>query len=313
MDKKQDKCDSCRIILPGNKVFSCSFGSFKWLVIIGAVLIAALVAAAGYFGYNLYQLRSEQAEFEEYKKFKTEERASLQKMLTDNEKMLRDIAELSNLEKKLRRTLIYDVDNNKLSSAASGDEQEKAASAYLGQGSGRDMEDITALKGVLQAQNVNISQMIAERKNSVSKLLSELEGKGGTLASFPDLWPVKGGTVSSEYGSRSDPVEGGYEWHQGLDIAVDFGAPVFASAAGTVKQSGWNGGYGRYICIDHGNGYASAYGHMSGLAVSAGQKVAKGEIIGFVGSSGYSTGPHIHFEIMVDGQSVDPHYLLKEQ
>lgn len=112
---------------------------------------------------------------------------------------------------------------------------------------------------------------------------------------------------------RTGPIEGGYDWHPGLDIAVDFGAPVYATAAGTIEQAGWNGGYGRYVRINHGNGYETAYGHMSGIAVAAGQKVIKGEIIGFVGSTGYSTGPHIHYEVLADGQNIDPFYVLKNK
>ena len=92
------------------------------------------------------------------------------------------------------------------------------------------------------------------------------------------------------YGGRTGPIGGGYDWHPGVDIAVEFGEPVYASAMGTVEVAGWNGGYGRYVRIDHGNGYETAYGHMSGIAVAPGQSVRKGEIIGFVGSSGYSTG-----------------------
>lgn len=76
------------------------------------------------------------------------------------------------------------------------------------------------------------------------------------------------------------PVGGGYDWHPGIDIAVDFGTPVYASAAGTVEQAGWNGGYGRYVKLDHGNGYKTAYGHMSGIAVTEGEAVRKGDIIG---------------------------------
>lgn len=131
------------------------------------------------------------------------------------------------------------------------------------------------------------------------------------MASFPDKWPTDGGTISSNYGVRTGPIEGGYDWHPGLDIAVDFGTPVYATAAGTIEQAGWNGGYGRYVRINHGNGYKTAYGHMSGIAVAAGQRVIKGEIIGFVGSTGYSTGPHIHYEVLADGQNIDPFYVLK--
>ena len=81
---------------------------------------------------------------------------------------------------------------------------------------------------------------------------------------------------------------------------------------GTVEMAGWNGGYGQFVKIRHGNGYESAYGHMSGIAVTTGQQVRKGEIIGFVGSTGYSTGPHLHFEVFVDGENIDPLYMLKK-
>lgn len=316
MDKEkndiQPKEQKCKLILPGNKVVCCSAGSFKWLMMLGILLIAASVSAAGYFGYRLYQFRSEQQAFAEYQQHKAEEQATLQKMLNDNEKMLRDMAELSNLEKKLRRTLIHDVDNSKIGSNTDSAAEESSSARYLGQGGAKDNMSVQDIKAVLLAQNTNISQMILDRKNSVSELLHQIEGQSGTMSTFPDMWPVKGGTISSAYGSRVGPIEGGYEWHQGIDIAVDFGEPVYASAAGKVEQAGWNGGYGRYVKIAHGNGYESAYGHMSSLAVEAGQQVSKGEIIGFVGSSGYSTGPHVHYEVFVDGSPVDPSYLLKK-
>lgn len=316
MDKEkndiQPKEQKCKLILPGNKVVCCSAGSFKWLMMLGILLIVASVSAAGYFGYRLYQFRSEQQAFAEYQQHKAEEQATLQKMLNDNEKMLRDMAELSNLEKKLRRTLIHDVDNSKIGSNTDSAAEESSSARYLGQGGAKDNMSVQDIKAVLLAQNTNISQMILDRKNSVSELLHQIEGQSGTMSTFPDMWPVKGGTISSAYGSRVGPIEGGYEWHQGIDIAVDFGEPVYASAAGKVEQAGWNGGYGRYVKIAHGNGYESAYGHMSSLAVEAGQQVSKGEIIGFVGSSGYSTGPHVHYEVFVDGSPVDPSYLLKK-
>ena len=167
------------------------------------------------------------------------------------------------------------------------------------------------MAAVLTAQNKNMAQQIDEKKTSMSELLSELEGRNNKRSVFPDLWPTKGGTISSPYGGRTGPIGGGYDWHPGVDIAVEFGEPVYASAMGTVEVAGWNGGYGRYVRIDHGNGYETAYGHMSGIAVAPGQSVRKGEIIGFVGSSGYSTGPQVHCEVFVDGQNVDPMYMLK--
>lgn len=98
------------------------------------------------------------------------------------------------------------------------------------------------------------------------------------MASFPDKWPTDGGTISSNYGVRTGPIEGGYDWHPGLDIAVDFGTPVYATAAGTIEQAGWNGGYGRYVRINHGNGYKTAYGHMSGIALLQGRGSSKARL-----------------------------------
>jgi murein DD-endopeptidase MepM/ murein hydrolase activator NlpD len=94
--------------------------------------------------------------------------------------------------------------------------------------------------------------------------------------------------------------------HEGIDIAVPTGTPVAAAASGTVITAGWLGGYGNLVVIDHGNGLATAYGHNSGLAVGVGQSVAQGQVIAYSGSTGHSTGPHVHFEVRVNGSPVDP-------
>jgi len=101
----------------------------------------------------------------------------------------------------------------------------------------------------------------------------------------------------------------GFRWgrlHAGIDIAVASGTPVVASAAGTVIVAGWYGGYGNLVVIDHGNGIATAYGHNSSVAVSPGQYVAQGQLISYSGSTGHSTGPHVHFEVRINGSPVDP-------
>lgn len=298
----------------GQKVYY--FGARRFKLLAGAVLICTvcMVGALGYMGYNFYQFRQERTDFLEYQAKKGELEAQLQSLLADNEKMLRDMSEITTLETKLRRALIRDTDSTKLGSDLSSASGETAtagnAPRYLGQGGPADL-GVKEMAAVLTAQNKNMAQQIDEKKTSMSELLSELEGRNNKRSVFPDLWPTKGGTISSPYGGRTGPIGGGYDWHPGVDIAVEFGEPVYASAMGTVEVAGWNGGYGRYVRIDHGNGYETAYGHMSGIAVAPGQSVRKGEIIGFVGSSGYSTGPHVHFEVFVDGQNVDPMYMLK--
>lgn len=300
----------CRLQLPGGRQVRVASARLTNILLVAGLVLLVSMGAAGYFYWQLAEYRSEKAEFMEYKQNKKEQQAKLQQLVNDNETMLRDMAEISNLEKKLRRAIIRDVDSSKLGGAAIGTEAPAVSSQYKGKGSGR-LLDSKATMAVLQTQNANIRSMLDGTKSSVTQLLGEVEGRSGTLAGFPDLWPTEGGVISSTYGGRSNPVMGSYEYHSGVDIAVDFGTPVYAAAAGDVEQAGLNGGYGRYVRIDHGNGYKTAYGHMSGLAVAAGQQVIKGEIIGFVGSSGYSTGPHLHYEVLVDGSYVDPSYVLK--
>ena len=237
----------------------------------------------------------------------------MQGLLDDNEKMLRDINEMATLESRLRRALIRDPEAGmKLAAPQQESAPADVKPGYTGQGGPAEFGMIEMLD-ILTVQNKNIKQQIDDKKTSMKELLLAMEKRSNSLNDFPDLWPGEGGTISSPYGGRMAPVGGGYDWHPGIDIAVDFGTPVYASAAGTVEQAGWNGGYGRYVKLDHGNGYETAYGHMSGIAVTEGEAVRKGDIIGFAGSSGYSTGPHIHFEVLVDGQFVDPMYMLSSK
>lgn len=127
----------------------------------------------------------------------------------------------------------------------------------------------------------------------------------GALAATPSIWPASG-AVTSGFGQRSSPWEDGSELHPGIDIAVDSGTPVVATADGEVVKSGLSGGYGNIVQISHGNGIETIYGHNSKVAVSAGQTVKKGQIISYAGSTGRSTGPHVHYEIRVNGTAVDP-------
>ncbi len=113
------------------------------------------------------------------------------------------------------------------------------------------------------------------------------------------IWPVNA-PITSPFGWRWGRM------HEGLDLGAASGAPIAAAAAGAVIYAGWLGGYGNLVVIDHGGGLATAYGHQSSIAVSVGQEVAQGQVIGYVGSTGHSTGPHLHFEVRVDGAAVDP-------
>lgn len=126
-----------------------------------------------------------------------------------------------------------------------------------------------------------------------------------TLTATPSLWPISG-AITSNFGWRSSPAAGASEDHQGIDIAGDVGLPVVATADGRVVKSGWTEGYGILVEIDHGNGLSTIYGHNSQSAVSPGQNVQKGQLIAYVGNTGKSTGPHLHYEVKQNGISVNP-------
>ena len=113
------------------------------------------------------------------------------------------------------------------------------------------------------------------------------------------VWPLSG-TVTSGFG---------YRWgrmHEGIDVAVPEGTPVRAAKGGTVILASYYGGYGNYICVDHGSGLSTCYAHLSGYASSSGQRVSQGQVIGYSGNTGSSTGPHLHFEVRVNGAAQDP-------
>lgn len=137
----------------------------------------------------------------------------------------------------------------------------------------------------------------------------QLDSSSATAApavAVPSRMPVEGARLTSDFGMREHPVLGGRRAHKGVDLAEPAGTPVYATADGTVAMAQWFSGYGNYIQLEHGAGLETRYGHLSGYAVSSGQKVKKGQLIGYVGSTGRSTGPHLHYEVRVAGEAVNP-------
>ena len=146
-----------------------------------------------------------------------------------------------------------------------------------------------------------ISENIASMLRSLER--SSSMPTGGGTGKF--IWPVTG-EITSYYGWRTHPVFGTTRYHSGMDIACDYGTPIVAADSGTVIYSGWMGGYGYAVMIDHGGGLVSLYGHNQELAVSEGQYVNKGQVISYAGSTGWSTGPHCHFEVRIHGEVTEP-------
>jgi murein DD-endopeptidase MepM/ murein hydrolase activator NlpD len=149
----------------------------------------------------------------------------------------------------------------------------------------------------LQALSASLADRIRAAQSASPSPVAPVSTGAPSAAGF--VWPVHG-VLTSYFGWRWGRM------HEGIDLAVGSGTPVVASAAGTVIVAGWMGGYGNLVVIDHGNGIATAYGHNSGITVGYGQQVAQGQLIAYSGNTGNSTGPHVHFEVRVNGMPVDP-------
>jgi len=130
------------------------------------------------------------------------------------------------------------------------------------------------------------------------------------LAAAPTLWPVMG-RVTGSFGERIDPFSGEGAFHRGVDISSDYGSRIIAPADGVVRFSDFMNGYGRTVLIDHGNGISTLYGHLSGFAVTPGQLIRRGDAVGYVGQSGRSTGPHLHYEVRIFNTPVNPNKYLR--
>ena len=179
---------------------------------------------------------------------------------------------------------------------------------------------ISSLQSDISSNSSFLSQLSAQEKAlqaEINKKVNELNeqqkpnngSSGGSVVGSGNLvWPSYCTYITSRQGPRIHPVTGEFKNHGGTDIGASYGTAIWAADSGTVVRSsdGWNGGWGNYVMIDHGNGMQTLYAHMSSRAVSVGQTVSRGQTIGYVGSTGMSTGAHLHFEMYVNGARIDP-------
>ena len=194
--------------------------------------------------------------------------------------------------------------------AAAADERDKLAQLASQQQQARD-----AAAGAEQAESAALGDAVAKHQEADAELQAESDriaaqlqaaGGGPALGDGTFIWPVSG-PITSPFGYRTDPITGATAFHSGIDIGASCGTPIKAAGTGSVVTAGFNsGGYGNMTLINHGNGLATLYGHQSSIIVSAGQAVTQGQLIGYVGSTGKSTGCHLHFEVRVNGNRVDP-------
>ncbi len=221
-------------------------------------------------------------------------------------KLQQQMAELEKRDNNVYRA-IFEANPIPDSARAKAMEKQKEIQLVLGMDQGD-------LSGSIATTLNNLSRRVAYQNKSYDEIAGFIKDKATLLACTPAIQPVSNkdlSRIASGFGYRVDPVYKTVKMHAGLDFAAPQGTPIYATANGTVKVAGNTAnGYGNHVVINHGYGYETLYGHMVRVKVHAGQVVKRGEIIGWVGSTGKSTGPHCHYEVHKNGQHIDPVYFF---
>jgi len=237
---------------------------------------------------------------------------------TVREELMQQKAQVQNfalnlLDYKRQMFLLRDLDT-KLRRAVSLGPRDKAQQVLgIGGPDELGLQNLTALGEKKQAEALKeMSEELTQLKGAASRqetslqmLIEYFEDKRSLFASTPSVWPVRG-WVTSRFGTRTSPFSGILKFHEGMDIAAQTGTPVVSSADGVVVKAGFGTGYGNMVEISHGYGIKTIYAHNSRLNVKAGQRVRRGDVIAYAGDSGSSTGPHLHYEVRLNGLPVNP-------
>ena len=274
-------------------------------VFVRNVLIAAIIAVVVslYVIYDYASIKRDRAELARLKDQVREQSQQFEDLAVKIDSFADRMEELRQVDKKIR-TLAYETSSDKkLPLGVGGSDKETRIKDLMD----KDQNAIVA------AMHKNINKLNDDanlREKSFTELLAFLNEQKSFLASTPSLWPVEG-WVTSEFGTRKSPFGAGMEFHKGLDISTRFGKEIVAPADGLVVKSGFEQQDGNYVRMEHGHGFETAYLHLSRIAAKQGMRVKRGEIIGYVGDTGRSTGPHLHYAVSLNGVAVDPERFLR--
>jgi len=264
---------------------------------LAAIAVLAALAVAVAIGIHSYQLRAAERTVQELQSVTAQQQSKLQAIDKQADDLANQLRAVQRENAEIKRLFGADRDaRHRHAMLAPSDRSRAAGFTELQARLKRLARDSAATRADAERM-----RRLAMRVLNLRRLASMTRER--LIAAIPSLNPV-GGAVAAGFGWRTDPWP---EFHKGLDLEADYGTPVRASAAGVVATAGWDpGGFGIKVDIDHGNGYHTWYAHLSRVTVAAGQHVTKGESIALSGSTGESTGPHLHYQVMYEGQPVDP-------
>jgi murein DD-endopeptidase MepM/ murein hydrolase activator NlpD len=287
-----------KIIPPdGYSVYRLAF-TRRHLVAVGVAMIVLSLAAVG---FHTYQLHVAAADVRALQTRTAEQQTKLQAIDKQADALATQLKAVQKENAEIKRLIGADRGGRK-------------QHAFVAPPSTAASADFTAVQTRLREltrasdatrEDAQHLQRVAMRVLNLRRMASIAHER--LLAAIPSLNPVNGG-IAASFGWRTNPWP---EFHKGLDLEANYGTPVHATAAGTVASATWDGGFGLKVDIDHGNGYHTWYAHLSRASVNAGQRVTKGQLIALSGSSGSSTGPHLHYQLMHDGQPIDPQPFLR--
>ena len=269
------------------------------------VFLIGLAIFSAYSGYRLYAMRSQFSML-----------SNLRKENRDQARQLAVLAKkVSSLDREVRELSAY---NRHLSEVANITLKGREGIIGIGGGGGginllsvREPISEKMLARALHSHIKDLGDSVRIEEEISKRLLAGLERRRSIMAHTPSIWPLRG-WLTSPFGWRVSPFTGKREFHEGVDIAARYGSPIYAPADGVVTFYGRNGGYGNFLIINHGFGLVTRYGHLKSVCVKVGQIVSRGQKIGYEGDSGRSTGPHLHYEVLVNGIHVNPkRYMLK--
>jgi murein DD-endopeptidase MepM/ murein hydrolase activator NlpD len=284
---------------PGRKIFSFNLSS-KTIWAVGGVTAAIFIIAMIVMGYAAHQWKGD----------KSAQISSLEGELdrreTEFSKLREEFSILEQLEDKLRAMAGLKPRRQEGSETASGGQ---GGSSWEVIGGGPSGDEDSPVRRANIKTPMELLEGSIELKVSFEEISDVFERESKRLSHIPSINPVasQDAWISSGYGNRKDPINGNKRFHEGSDIVAPRKTPIISPAAGIVKFAGWREGLGRAVEIEHGYGYVTTYGHCDKLFAKKGDSVKRGDLIAHVGSSGRSTGPHLHYEVRLHGKLVNPY------
>ncbi|MEE0816075.1 MAG: M23 family metallopeptidase [Desulfovibrio fairfieldensis] len=271
-----------------------------WFGFTAGLLILALIACNAWLWRAWLQARHLDENLNNAQRVIEEQRRQIVNLAGRITGVSQDLQRVQRFDSKLRMMMNMEKDPAEVGGAP-GDFSRAYLPLHRQELAARKMQDFLS----------HLSESVRLEEVRQQDLLRALRENRETLASMPSIWPVVG-FISSSFGGRSSPFGGGGQFHKGLDISNRMGTPVLAPAQGAVILAARDGAYGNSVEINHGGGIVTKYGHMQRWAVQPGQWVKRGEIIGYIGMSGRTTGPHLHYEVRLNGVPVNPmRYILE--